>query len=408
MRLRGWGFRVVRVLRMVVVTAVVVVLVAFAFVQVQQRVLRHRAERLLADFQAIRLKQSNWADAQVLMERWGAWGHYEGTCTAEDCGYTVKLEDEVTKLYDAIGYGKYFWPIRAYGLLGGRFATVDMGFLVQDDLIRRSNFGIQLAVRPDKRKGDEYGYQLLFSTDADQSLKENHIDDGQLAQHPDYLAGRPGGCKICMFAMVSFTPHIQPDELRHITSYDFSCLTRLHDCRNLSDVLPVAKEWHLYDYHDGIPDPPERKGPPEPCDIPVYARGRDAEDVIVVEPVTISTGKDAPDLYSPSGQPWEREKVRVVEVLKGATIKAGPSLIDTAAFMGDFNFPWQAAEPLTKGTRYILMPSNFNATEPMFYMRRCGAFQDTPAIRAQLKEGFAQNDDLRRKDFSGWPPRRHP
>ena len=31
----------------------------------------------------IRLYQSTWADAQWLMVRWGAWRHYDGSCTAE-------------------------------------------------------------------------------------------------------------------------------------------------------------------------------------------------------------------------------------------------------------------------------------------------------------------------------------
>jgi hypothetical protein len=59
------------------------VLIAFLAVQIQQRMLRCRAERLLADMHQIRLYQSTWADAQRLMNRWGAWGRYNGGCTSE-------------------------------------------------------------------------------------------------------------------------------------------------------------------------------------------------------------------------------------------------------------------------------------------------------------------------------------
>jgi len=39
----------------------------------------------------IRLYQSNWADAQSLMHRWGEWGHYDGQCTPEACLYQIVL-----------------------------------------------------------------------------------------------------------------------------------------------------------------------------------------------------------------------------------------------------------------------------------------------------------------------------
>ena len=58
------------------------VLVAFLAVQIQLIMSRWRAERLMADMHQIRLYQSTWADAQRLMHRWGAWGHYDGSCTA--------------------------------------------------------------------------------------------------------------------------------------------------------------------------------------------------------------------------------------------------------------------------------------------------------------------------------------
>ena len=69
------------------------VLIAFLAVQTQQRMLRWRAERLLADMHQIRLYQSTWADAQRLMHRWGTWGHYNGSCTSESCTYNISLSN---------------------------------------------------------------------------------------------------------------------------------------------------------------------------------------------------------------------------------------------------------------------------------------------------------------------------
>ena len=32
------------------------------------------------------------------MTRWGKWGHYDGTCTAESCSYSINLHDPITTL----------------------------------------------------------------------------------------------------------------------------------------------------------------------------------------------------------------------------------------------------------------------------------------------------------------------
>lgn len=55
-----------------------VLLSAILLVQVQQQVLRWRAERLLADIREIQMGKSNWADAQWLMHKWGEMGRVDG------------------------------------------------------------------------------------------------------------------------------------------------------------------------------------------------------------------------------------------------------------------------------------------------------------------------------------------
>ena len=86
---RKWAVRIVRLAGVVVVS---LVLITFLTVQIQQRMLRWRAERLLADMHQIRLYQSTWADAQRLMHSWGAWGHYDGNCTAASCKYEIEMD----------------------------------------------------------------------------------------------------------------------------------------------------------------------------------------------------------------------------------------------------------------------------------------------------------------------------
>jgi hypothetical protein len=60
-----------QVVRLAVAAVLSLTLIVFLSVQIQQRILRWRAERLMADMHQIRLYQSTWADAQRFMHRWG-------------------------------------------------------------------------------------------------------------------------------------------------------------------------------------------------------------------------------------------------------------------------------------------------------------------------------------------------
>ena len=59
---------------------------------------RIRIAHLLADFQSIHPTQSTWADAQHLMTRWGKWGHYDGSCTAQSCDYVIIVNDPLSAM----------------------------------------------------------------------------------------------------------------------------------------------------------------------------------------------------------------------------------------------------------------------------------------------------------------------
>lgn len=117
-----------------------VISLLFLAVQAQQRALRWQAERLSADMHQIRLYRSSWADAQQLMKRWGKWGYYEGSCTAQSCRYTIEMADlsfftphtprhawiDWLLLHDH--FNLYYW-------LGGRGAAFKTSFTVQDGTI---------------------------------------------------------------------------------------------------------------------------------------------------------------------------------------------------------------------------------------------------------------------------------
>jgi hypothetical protein len=67
------------------------------FLRVEAYRFQRRAERLMADIQALKLRQSNWLEADRLISQWGKYGNYKGHCDASFCRYRIVLDSlEIT------------------------------------------------------------------------------------------------------------------------------------------------------------------------------------------------------------------------------------------------------------------------------------------------------------------------
>jgi hypothetical protein len=233
--------------------------------------------------------------------------------------------------------------------------------------------------------------------------------DESLAGHPYYKVGRPGGCKIlCQIVSINYSTRTPSAEIERLTSYDFSCFTRFHPCDRMVDLLPAAKEWHLYDseYESGPTVPVPKSGPPPfpkllpiSCsNIPVWAQARDARYILTVEALSTKTTR--------TDEGWgelhrEVTEAKVVNSLKepvpwlpGAIVSISSSHLDAGAT------PSSPDGHMIPGRRYILFPGG-NTRRPERTTKdspiefdRCGVQEDTPETRHELEKGFAQNDTL--------------
>lgn len=429
MTFRKWAVRFVLFAGGVVLS---LVFVAFLAVQIQQRMLRWRAERLLADMHQIRLYQSTWADAQGLMHRWGAWGHYDGSCTAASCKYEIEM--------DSIAFSNPHIPRHAWldGLLqhdrfnlyewfGGRGSAVHASFTVHDGTIWRTSAWIGVSVPRRKMRRitgpdtvlvfDDLEWSLSVGAGSYQRLHQslenpfpNMGSDESLAGHPYYKVWRPSGCEIlCQIVDVSYSTHTPPAEIERLTSYDFSCFTRFNPCARIVDLLPAAEEWHLYDSeYESSPTvlvPKERplteysmpKLPP--CsNIPVWTQARDARYVLAVEALSTEIVKHHED-YGEYLR--EATKVRVVSSLKEPAPWL-PGAIVSADHIYWLNNASQSSEGkhLVPGRRYIVFAIGNDRRDRLLTkdspltFDRCGVQEDTPELRRDLEKGFAQNDSL--------------
>jgi hypothetical protein len=412
MTIRSWAVRIVLFAGALFLS---VVLIAFLIVQIQLIISRWRAERLSADMHQIRLYQSTWADAQRLMNRWGAWGHYNGSCTTASCKYAIGMG---TIRYQNPNAPRRAWVewlsahdrLNLYEWLGGRDAVSYASFTVHDGTIWRTGSGIGVTVPTRRiRRDNDRPWSLSISATSRQRLHRTIEDpfsymysEDELAQHPYYKVGRPGGCMVnCQFEIVYYSTHTPAAEIERLTSYNFSCFTQLIACAHIDDLLPVSKEWHLYDEHQSNPTgpiPPPRpessyvEKPIPPCSkIPVWAHARDIRYALAVE--VLSTTADD-QKYDPG-----MAKVRVVNSLKEPAPWL-PGAIVSAYHYGNGYIPPEEAEHLVPGKRFILFPignderHDILTKDSPIKLDRCGVLEDTPEIRLELSKGFAQNDTL--------------
>jgi hypothetical protein len=405
----------IRAFRAACVTALVLVMLLYAAVQFQQRLLRWRAEQLMADMHRIRLYQSTWSDAQRLMHRWGKWGHYDGSCTSANCRYQIALSD--------LSYARFGWIMqhggfRIYNWCGGRSARLTVSFTVHDGTTWRetAEIGVTASPRP-LSGGDGLPVTLIVQTKSRQRLRETEDDwwilgaDNQLEEHPYYKAGRPGGCEInCEEAVVTYSTRTSPDEIERLTSFDLSCLDRFNSCTELEQLLPAAREWHLYKDEDLVWKRLQ-DSMAKPCALPLWAIARDSRYVLAVEGISAQTHhQPAAVLNQPSGNSArgldfavEEAQIKIDEVLKGTPPWPPLSVVTAYPYSGYRDDPGtiQQAQHLRPRTRYLVFPVGDDRKDQRLTkdsavsLDHCGVWSDTPENRRELLKGFSQNDSLR-------------
>ena len=395
----------IRTARLVGICLVASFVVLNVVLRVETYRFRRQAERLMADVQALKLRQSNWLEAERLITRWGKYGHYEGHCDASFCRYSIDLESPGMALGNA-GFWRYlnnrFVRLVApfiFDYSGGRLATLLTTFVVQDSVVLRKS-AVFIYDVPSTPSGSS-GYSLIATSRATSRLTSGGwplIGSEQLAEHPFYAVTRPGGCSFCLMANVTFTPDTPDPEMRRLTTFNLNCITRLRPCRYLEDIYPAAEDWHLYDGTlGGRPSPPnqvrtENVPLPLACGVPLFARGREAGQILSVTALS----------ESQEGQPGEvieeKASVRLSGVLKGETEYKPGELISVTSRSDSRYSPNEIETPLTPGKQFLLLTVYREDKSHPLELERCLVLPDTPEVRKQLEAGMAQNDSLRYAD----------
>jgi hypothetical protein len=394
----------IRTARRVGICLVVSFVVLNVFLRVEAYRFQRRAEHLMADVQALKLRQSNWLEAERLISRWGKYGHYEGHCDSSFCRYSIGLNSPAMALGNA-GFWRYldnrFVRVVApfiFDYSGGKLATLLTTIVVQDSVVLRKS-AVFIYDVPSTSSGSS-GYSLIATSRATSRLTSGGwplIGSEQLAEHPFYAFTRPGGCSFCLMVNVTFTPDTPDPEMRRLTTFNLNCITRLRPCRYLEDIYPAAENWHLYDGTlGGRPSPPnqvhtENIPLPLACRVPLFARGRDAGQILSVTAVSESQERQP-------GEVIEKATVRLNGVLKGETEYKPGELIAVTSHSYSGYSPLAIETPLIPGKQFLLLTVYREDKSHPLELERCFALSDTPEIRNQLEAGVAQNDSLRYPD----------
>lgn len=395
--------------------AVVLALLWATLIAMPMWVTRWRMSHLLADYHRIHPTQSTWGDAQKLMSRWGRWGQYKGSCSSTECDYRIHIGDTYVGLIEKLSEKNqrriynFSFPMMRLDRIGYRESEMDVHFLVLDGKIVRANSSMLIVVA-DSGPPDHLAYPILITARTGSNLSKypraKHepgvMGSGvaQLDLHPDYQVYRPDSGKLGEVDHISYTPTLPHETLVQLTGYNLACLTQLHPCTTVGDLLPFGKGWRLW---EGGPTSlyPSSSSGPLTCRTEPRALARDATTVLEVE-VLAALPSFRP--YQDCGSRREQVQARILHAWKDPLRDTPGSTIEVTPFDGEEaylpNRPATLPEHLLPNRRaFIFLPESRptvfgpDSTSGVvaYSLERCGIIDDTPSNLAAIQLGIAQD-----------------
>jgi hypothetical protein len=368
---------------------VLTILLLVSAIQVEQRLLRRRAERLLTDIRALNLRHSDWSMAQALMKRWGKWGHYEGSCTEQYCRYEVELEEFAYKHSNLFVNRPFAWS--AYQAIGGKPAYVRAGWGVDEGRIWTKGFNVWVEVPPRrgrKPEDDRVEYTLIGSADSISHLPSREWPTFSL--HPNYMIGTPAGCEICLHVYTKFTPYADGADVQRLMTFNLACLTAWHPCRERGDIMPLAWKQYLTE----MPRWQDNWRALMKCDnYPLELLGRDSENVALADVESAHQEKKF-------GEPVRTVQARLLRRMKGARkwqvgtlqeLLIGEQMVNSGVQYG--------LEDVAPGRQFVFLLDDWSRwQQPNFQVEVCGVLPATPGNIDAIQRGIQMDYAAKRRD----------
>jgi hypothetical protein len=341
-------------------------------IQVRERILRHRAERLLDDFRSVEMRHTTFQQIGDLAARWNGFARHDVPCSKEHCDFTISLgELDLGILNPRL----FRIVLHLYRLVGGHDALVGAMFNVRNGFVWGETYEMDIDAPPTP----DGEYTLAGRLTTSPASEPTRLVWPSLRKHAEYEIGGPAGCLGCVMAWVQISPFVDPEDVRRLSQFDFSCLTRVAACRTKEDIMPVAMAESKADALNGSEQPN--------CDVEAtQILRRDLDNVAVADVVD---NRAVPDYPTDEKRIL---KVRLVERLKRAFFWEPNSSKDVVASVALALSPLNDLKNIRAGDRIIILFNAGPGVVPYIGAEMCGVVPYTERNFAFVRQAAAQDD----------------
>ena len=397
--------RPLRIIRLITLAVITIFVALFGFVQIQQHLLRWRAERLHADILALQLHPGTFADVQRLQYKWGSLAHYKGECTQHHCIYDITLQDLIFSIqpimrtepsaprwlvrlavrndsrfgerYDAIAP----WFMRLYRILGGRPTFVYANIRVRDNRMWGADFGLGVWAYPGTGRNDRQPYVIVagVSSGSRLLLRHSYMGSPEIIKQ-EFRTTNAVSCAGCEAVFAAITPQTPSNEINRFNQFNFACITRIKNCRHPSDLAPALWETATHDTAS-----PARSDDDDLafCQLPTSVLAREADDILLVE--VLSTNP------YPAPSTAQIATARILKTLKNGRNTPPGMTLDFSGLPMVVRSASSSTSSFTKGQQYFFLYNHPkpNSIENWLVLRPCHALPNTPANAAEVETGIS-------------------
>jgi len=205
--------------------------------EARQWLFRARAEALLADIKSLELNRSSWSDAQRLMNRWGKWGGWYGSCNPQECRYSIQIY-HLLSIYPP-NEGPHIGAriLESVGLRSGRATAI---IVVSRGVITSKEFGLDATLPV-----NQWITRFENGTSSYWPSVQAAVWEGvEIQSTPFQITEHPNRSVVLRRTVLeaSFTPNESLHEQATLTDFQFGCITRWTPCTTWGELLPRAAQ----------------------------------------------------------------------------------------------------------------------------------------------------------------------
>lgn len=262
--------RLARIFPSCAAAVLLVVISAVLFVEIQKRILRYRAEKLLSDVRSLTLRQSSFAQADEVRRKWHKWIKYEdrNDCNPARCDFGVFLQDLSLKHQQLF---EHPWVSRIYDMVGGRATSIAMRLSVRDGLVWKKSIGVGIEVESYDVNGSVFPILLEGSASTAPRIDLAILNPAH-TEYRIWTHDRNPNLNI------EFNPYASTQDVKRLIEFDLSCISRRRRCTKPEELMPNA--WRQLISESAVYNPGTNWAMCSPETIELLSR--DAENAAIV------------------------------------------------------------------------------------------------------------------------------